>query len=271
MNRRLLPLLLAAVVAAPAVQGCGAEDVAGVDVAQAVENTTAKQTARITGLVTVDGFGLPDALRVPLTGVTSLTKPDLDLQADVGKALAQLKPEVGSVPLQLRIRGGVAYLKVPEVARGAVPKAWARVDLRKLGLPMSVDGASLLRALRPAGKLKNVGTETIGGARTTHLRGSVRLADVLLSGAGKGIAKLAGKHADEPQAVDVWIDGDDIVRRERAVVKVPGSFLPAGAVTVQVDYRDFGTPLATDLPAKSETFDATQMLATLGLAHAKTR
>jgi hypothetical protein len=40
-------------------------------------------------------------------------------------------------------------------------------------------------------------------------------------------------------------------------------------VTAQVDYTDFGTPLATDLPAASETFDATAMLSRIGFAQDK--
>jgi hypothetical protein len=89
--------------------------------------------------------------------------------------------------------------------------------------------------------------------------------------ARRAIAKIAGKHADTSQPVDVWIDGDNVVRRERAVVKLPAhGFMSAGTVTAQVDYGDFGTPLATDLPAAKDTFDATGMLSQFGFARAKT-
>jgi len=294
MNRRFAPaaaLLAAAALAVPALQGCAADDVASVDVAQAAENTAAKKTARIAGVIKIEGFGLPGALELPLSGVASLTKPELDLATDVGAALQRLKPEVGSFPLELRVRDGVAYLKIPEMARSAVPggRPWAAIHLRRfvkaigqdpaaVSALMSVDASSLLRALRAAGKLKTVGTEKIDGAETTHLRGTVRLEDQLKllparsrDAARRAIAKLAGPAANSGQPVDVWIDEDNVVRRESAVVRLPGSSgLPAGAVTLRVDYRDFGTPLATDIPAAKDTFDATEMLSQIGFAQAKT-
>jgi hypothetical protein len=292
MTRRLAPavLLAAAALAAPVLQGCAADDVASVDVAQAAQNTAAKKTARIAGIVQVEGFGLPGALELPLSGVASLTKPELDLSADVGAVLQKLKAAVGALPLELRVRGGIAYVKVPEMVRSIVPggKPWAALNLRKfvknlgqdpaaVNALMSVDAASLLRALRAAGKLTTVGTEEIDGAKTTHLRGTVRLEDQLKllpaksrAAARAAIRKLAGKQASAGQPVDVWIDEDDVVRRESAVVSLPGQHgLPAGKVTLRIDYRDFGTPLASDIPAAKDTFDATQVLSRVGFAHAK--
>ncbi|HEX6388657.1 MAG TPA: hypothetical protein VFZ89_04410, partial [Solirubrobacteraceae bacterium] len=132
-------------------------------------------------------------------------------------------------------------------------------------------------ALRAAGKLDPVGSETIDGAKTTHLRGSVRLADQLRllpaksrAAARDAVKRIAGKQANAPQPVEVWIDEDNIVRRERAVITIPAHvLLRKGTITVQIDYSDFGTPLATDLPAAADTFDATTMLANIGFDRAK--
>jgi hypothetical protein len=291
MNRRL-PAVLAALsvlAAAPALQGCAADEVASVDVAKAAQATAAKRTARLTGLVSASGFGLPGAMQLRLDGVTSLVEPALDVRTDVGPAIRQVQPLLSSLPLELRLRDGVVFVKIPAIARAVVPgdADWASLDLRKLvrsaggdpsvlGAMSKVDTASVLRMLRSAGTLKPVGTETIDGTKTTHLRGTIRLADQLKllpakvrAAAQRALARMKARgHAKLAQPVDVWVDGDDLVRREQVAVAVPAhEGVPAGRLRVRLDFSDFGAPLAGDTPAVADTFDATAMATRFGLRH----
>lgn len=278
MSRRRLAVAAVLVAAAPALQGCGADDVASVDVAKAAQQTAAKQTARIAGTIDASGFGLPQALHLTLDGVTSLAKPELDLRTDAGPVIQQVQPLLSSLPLELRLRDGVAYVKVPSLARSFVPgnKAWASLDLRRLagGALPQVDGAMVLKMLRAAGTLKPVGTEQIDGTKTTHLRGRIRLADqVKLLPAKvrarirKALARVKG-HGRVAQPVDVWVGDDGLVRREQIRLAVPAhEGFPAGRVAVRLDFSDFGTPLAAGAPAASETFDATSMVKRFAKAH----
>lgn len=283
--------VLTAAVAAPVLQGCAADRAAGVDVAKAAQATAAKRTAKVAGVVDARGFGLPGAVQVRLDGVTSLVLPELDLRTDLGPIVQQLQPLVSSLPVELRVRRGVAFVKLPELARAMVPgkKAWASLDVRRLatslgkdpamlGAFLHVDSASLLRAMRAAGTLKPAGSDTIDGTRTTHLHGTIRLADQVKllpakarAAAQRLLARMRAHGAtglDRAQPFDVWVDGAQLVRRERAVVSVPAhEGMPAGRVTIQLDFSDFGTPLATDTPAAADTFDATPMIARFARAH----
>lgn len=288
----ILAVVATAAAGAPVLQGCAADKVASVDVAKAAQATAAEKTARVAAVLDAKGLGLPQPVQLKLDGVTSLVKPELDLRTDAGPLAQQVMPLVSSLPLELRVRDGVAFLKLPELARTMVPgdKAWASLDVRRLarslgkdpaGLTafMRVDSASLLQAMRTAGTLKPVGTETIDGAKTTHLRGTIRLADQIKllpakarAAAQRALARIrakgAGAHLDRAQPFDVWVGDDQLVRRERATITVPAhEGMPAGSITMRVDFSDFGTPLARDTPAVADTFDATPMIARYARAH----
>ena len=69
------------------------------------------------------------------------------------------------------------------------------------------------------------------------------------------------KELDKPSPIELWVDGDDRVRRIKQDTKVPAQQgVPAGAFKMTMDYSDFGTPLDIDRPEGDEVWDATAQI-----------
>jgi hypothetical protein len=287
MARKLVVSLLAAAALAPGAvvaSGCGAEEVAGVDVAQAAQATAKKGTAAYTLTVKSSGLGLPQPLDVKATGVTDLTQPRLSMRMDLASLLATAGVPAGGGPLELRIDGKDVFVRVPELPGLQVPggKEWVGLDLGQLaesfgldtaglGSLVAVDPAAQLRALQQAGALDEVGKEDVGGVQTTHLKGSYTVKQVIAglpadqrAEAEKALAELrkvpgAGAQLDRPVPVELWVDDQAVVHRVRTSQAVPAQQgVPAGKVDVVYELSDFGAKLDVSRPAS--VYDATDTL-----------
>ena len=74
--------------------------------------------------------------------------------------------------------------------------------------------------LRATGSVEEVGTEEIGGVETTHYQGSIMLDSVVeqvpadqQEAVRKAIEKLKKQTGLTEIPVDVWVDGDGLLRR----------------------------------------------------------
>jgi hypothetical protein len=271
--RRLAPLaaVIALIAAAPALSGCGAEEVAGVDVAQAAQATAGKGTARVHMTMSMEGLGLPAGLSLDADGVMSLTEPEGDLTLDLGSLLGAAGVD-GNGDLKLRFGGGELYVDPPELAGLDIPDGWLAIHLREvveaLGIDpdaaaslFTVDASSQLRALRAAGKLEDAGDEEIDGVATRHLKGAYSLNDILaglppakadkLRDALDQLDKLQPNAMDRDRnvPVELWIDDDDVFHRMKTEAELPGqNGAPAGHMSVTMDLSDFGVPLDVSRP-----------------------
>ena len=174
--------------------------------------------------------------------------------------------------IETRTVDGVVYVRMPVGLLSG--KQWIAVDTKRFGATGRGSGDTALgigsqsdptKILAYLGKVSNgvqlVGTETIRGVETTHYRATVDLtkaadAAELPPSLRAAVGRLSSKVGDIP--VDVWIDADGLLRREKLGMSL-GSFLPAASgasgstggsatVTVQLDLYDFGAPVHVQAP-----------------------
>jgi len=168
---------------------------------------------------------------------------------------------------------------LPGGARLPGGKPWIKIDLQKALASKGInlgqlsglagnDPSQYLSYLRSTGQVKKIGTETVQGVSTTHYHAIINLQQVAkklgqLSPAAKtgfqGLLKTTGSF-NIP--VDVWIDGNNMVRQERVSYGSSTGTTPFN-LTLTLDLSNFGTPVSVTPPPASQVFDATS-LATQG-------
>jgi hypothetical protein len=165
----------------------------------------------------------------------------------------------------------VVYLHLPEKLSAQVPggKPWLKLDLDKLGKAQGIDLGALqsttsnndptqqLDQLRGAGEVKRVGSEKVRGTQTTHYRAKVDLRKAAdkapaaqRAAARRSVERLIKLEGASTLPVEVWIDDQGRLRRERVAQKIQGQSLD-----FTMDLYDFGTREALKAPPASQTQD----------------
>ena len=122
----------------------------------------------------------------------------------------------------------------------------------------------MLRAV--SGDVRDEGHEQVAGTDTTHYSATVdlrRYPDVMpedqREAARKGVERLIELTGESEIPMDVWIDGDERVRR-----MAWNQSIRQGPVEMKMDitaeYVRFGVPVEVDVPDDSEVFDATDLV-----------
>lgn len=162
-------------------------------------------------------------------------------------------PGLGSSTLDEVFQGDVAWLDSPLLASTLNGKHWVKLDLTK---PVQAFGFNLnaltgqtpsavLDALRLPGSVSSVGSDTVGGVKTTHYR-------LTPSSTGNGATY---------KSVDAWVDGNDLVRQVKLEYDArvdPSSSTPAHTV-LTMQFSDFGTPVKATPPQASDVVDASEL------------
>jgi len=293
MRKLIISLCVVAGIGAgaTAVAGCGADDAVGLDVAKAADATAQKGTARIAVNVSVAGAGLPLPVDLSAKGVTALDSSKGRLTFDLKPLLALADAPQGTPgALEVRFDGGSIYAEVPKLDELKVPggKPWVSLELPKLasalGLPaegvgklFTLEPAAQLRALKAAKGVKEVGKEDVGGAETTHYRGTFTLSDFVATlpaderkEVEQAIERIdalgggSGASLNDPVPADLWVDDDGVTRRLLSTTKLPAQGgQPAGTIKQSYVLSDFGVALDAAPPPASDTFDATGELSRL--------
>jgi hypothetical protein len=128
--------------------------------------------------------------------------------------------------------------------------------------------AEQLRMLRAvSGEVTEDGHEQVAGSETTHYSATVdmrrRYPDVMpeeqREAARKGVERLIELTGQSEIPMDVWIDGDERVRR-----MTWKQSMRQGPVDVKMDitaeYVRFGVPVDIDVPDAGDVFDATDLV-----------
>ena len=149
------------------------------------------------------------------------------------KAHLVLSVPMSSTPLEAVAADGAVYARGGPIAQFAQGK-WIRVKADDPSFNLNAaDPAQLLQYLRSTSKVEKRGTATVRGVQTTHY-----------------VARIQPKQLKKTVPVDVWVDGQGLVRRLRVATQ---------QVTATVDLFDFGD-VSIDVPSKSDTVDLSNML-----------
>lgn len=258
-GRYLVVLVGVGVLAA----GCGTKMAPGVDLAAAVTRT-AGQTARIAVTTTMQMPGM--SVSFTETGVFDFAR---------SRGMVSMQNPVGITEIFLPPK---AYIKMPGGAGGPLPhgKSWIAVDAGMPGGPgavgsllgppgISTDPADLLASLTAiSSSVTRLGTSVIRGVPVTGLRVKIDPAKA----AGRvprweraGFAEFAQILGPGAIPVDVWVDGQNLVRRVTLSLHLPGGAgAPAGARLAQsTDFYDFGVPVRVSAPPAAQIASMPQL------------
>ncbi|MFJ4519608.1 hypothetical protein ACIP4Y_01415 [Streptomyces sp. NPDC088810] len=156
---------------------------------------------------------------------------------------------------------GVYYYDVDRFPSGPYQgKDWIRVDGsaifgEKGAQALSGDNGSpsaSMKGLKYAKDVKDLGTQTVNGRRTTHYRGVIdsahmgKFKDVYGEGSPMGAAT-----GTRSIVMDVWVGSDDLP------VRLKEKF---GVMTVSMDFDKFGKAASVKAPPAARTADLTEVI-----------
>jgi hypothetical protein len=261
MRDRLLVVILAAVAVIAA--GCGTRQASAVALSAAVTNTAAT-SSRVAISTTMSGPGVT-------TTITATGEFDYALRRGVlqmGGGLAPGGVEVRFLPPRI-------YVRIADAAGMALPsgKSWIEIPLvsqANASLPFLPPGdvnaspMDLLSALTAiASNVTNLGSATVRGVVVTHYRVTVDLAKAEAHQQPQARAEFhafARSLNATTLPVDVWVDGQAMVRRLAVSLPMPSGYgTPAGLrLSEAVDFYDFGVPVLVSAPPASEVISANE-------------
>jgi hypothetical protein len=168
-----------------------------------------------------------------------------------------------NIALHEVLDGTTVYVSSPQLL-SMLPdgKTWIKADLADLGKSVGMDYSSalsqspsdMMRQLLAAGTVKSLGTETIDGVETTHYQ--LTNLDLSKLPMGSKLEQLAPKYGP----IDVWIgNADGYVYRESLSLSASVSG-KNGSLTMSADFSKFNEDVTVDVPADSDTLDASTIL-----------
>lgn len=250
-GRYLVVLAGAGVLAA----GCGTKVAPAGGLAAAVTRT-AGQSARVAVTTTMQMPGMSASFTE--TGA-------FDFARSRGMVSAQYPVRIREIFIPPK-----AYIKIPGGVSGPLPrgKSWIAVDAGISGGPVSsllgpfggggADPADLLASLTAISSgVTQLGSTTIRGVPVSGFRVDIdpaKAAARVPRWERPGFLEFAKTLGSGAIPVDVWVDGQDLVRRVKLSLHLPGGAgAPAGARLVQsTDFYDFGVPVRVSAPPAAQ-------------------
>lgn len=289
MSPKLLPALLAPLFLIGACAGTGDEAVrleSGADaiaLLQAAPEAVAEAgSARFEMTVSVDG-GAEGELSFLATGAFDTAAQRLQLELDLGEALAGLDPEGMGLPgldepMEVIVDGATTYVRIPFLSSMTGTSGWLSASAEDLGASAdqlgfgagTTDPSQLLEALRGvADDVEAAGQEDVRGVPTTRYTATVDLdaaADVVPADQRERFeAELHALGDLGALPVEVWIDADGLVRRLVLDVSgvAPQGQLP-GKAQIAMELFDYGEPVEIDLPPADQVVPFTEAFGAFG-------
>jgi hypothetical protein len=234
--------------------GCGTKMAPAVGLSAAVSHTGG-QTARMAATTTVASTGM--SVSFTETGVFDFahSRGMISMQSPMGMTEIFLPPEV--------------YINVPGGSGSSLPhgKSWIALDAGTLGgsadsvlgpFGGNADPADLLASLTAvSSSVTRLGTATVRGVPVTGFRVSIdpaKAAARVPSAERAGFLQFVKTLGQGAIPVDVWVDGQNLVRRVTFSLNEPGGTgASAGArLTESVDFYDFGVPVRVSAPPAAQ-------------------
>ena len=252
---RVRALSVLAALALALLPGCGSSADPLELVSTAGAETVDEGVARLTATTEVTAAA---TIRVEAHGL-------IDLGGHRSSLTMQLP--FGAGDMEMVADGTTLYLSGAGLASefGATTP-WASVDLGRIGdlagtdlaqLQSSSEAAAGLGLLAGSDEVEEVGHEEVGGVPTTHYRASVdprKAVEEAGAVTDRERFEQFARALDGRVDVDVWLDGEDRVRRLRYAQ-------PLGAlmgVTQTLELSDFGTDERIEVPPASDVTDVTE-------------
>jgi hypothetical protein len=174
--------------------------------------------------------------------------------------------------------GDVGYVRLPAID-DQLPegKTWVRgsagdvksagFDFEQLDSFARNDPRDVLEALRgQSGELETVGTDELRGVATTHYRVHLDAADLAKRAVAENadtaslFDRLSGQGGVTDVPLDIWIDGDGLVRELSVDVDAPDATTgQSGHVSLAFELWDYGEPVEIDVPPASQVADASAL------------
>jgi len=166
---------------------------------------------------------------------------------------------------EVRIVGGVVYLKVPEAALASTGgKPWATFApdselARTLGAALDQaeanDPAKTLEQVQRAGTITRSELTTLDGKPVSHYWVTIEVAKVTDELGGTGLPAPALeqlKSSDLTYPMELWLDEDQlpvrITQDTSAIMRALGAPAEVAQGDVTMDYHDWGTPVSVEAP-----------------------
>lgn len=233
-------------------------------VAAAAERTQQEPGARFTMRAIYTTSALPRAVTADGRGAynsrTGLSEATMSMDAPTGE---NIEIEAVGDSTSVYMRSNAFSGELPE------GKEWMKVEpflgsSQEEAMLSGSDASGSLQILSRTSGVQRLGKAQVRGVPTQRYRAEVPLDEYgeLLREEGKDeLADLYEKYTTlvpTPPLVEVWIDSDEIVRRNRLVMTMPAD---PGQPTVRMDMRidlfEVGAQPAIALPDESQVFDAT--------------
>jgi hypothetical protein len=152
--------------------------------------------------------------------------------------------------------GTTSYTSSPSLDSIPEGKKWVEVDASsatsKTGAPPANGPKEGLKVLESVEEAEKVGEEDVDAVPTSHYRGTFPHAE-----------EVFGVKVDvsEPE-IDVWIDGQERVRRMQVSLKsaVRGVENSAATTDITIDYESFGRVPKIEVPPANDIFNGTSEL-----------
>lgn len=253
------------------------------------------QVAEATGRVTTQKVSMEVRITgLPVVGeVTARSEGELDneahrakLRLDMGDLFesfgtASGVPQ-GSQVIDTIVDGDTVYMRSPLLSRlSDSSKPWLRVDAGDLGQAGAFSGGAqsdpgqFLDFLRGAGTVTDLGTETVRGIETSHVKADIDVAKLVAAAPQAerkrledALASLGAGDSLQSIPMEAWVDGDGYVRKVTMSFDLSGlsgssggapSGLDEGAsADMTIEFFDFDQPVDIAVPDPSEvgTLDA---------------
>jgi hypothetical protein len=282
--RRAVPTLLASLLLALALTGCGDDGGGG--------GTDAGGDGETTDLGPIELIrSAPAALEEAGTAHMAMTfdagpasveaTGEFDFDAQTGAMTMEL-PAPASGELEM-VFDGTTYYMTADAFGTAIPGLdadWIRIDLEALAGQTGVDLSQLpqgsnnpadaLDALAAVSEdgIEEVGTEEVRGVEATHFAAEIDMAAAIEQADEQSGGELLDdamaeqflqQYGDQPVPVEIWIDADGLVRRQTMSFEVAGE-----EASMQIEMFDYGEPVDVQVPDAADTVDFAELLGSIG-------
>ncbi len=171
--------------------------------------------------------------------------------------------------------GQIGYVRFPAFD-GKLPagKSWIRADEKDVGSSLDfdqfesfakTDPRDALEALRAVtSDVETVGAETLRGVQITHYRALIDPSELAAPAPADEqetteslVDQIVGETGLGEMPLDVWIDGDGLVRRLMMAISAKDpSTSQASDVSLAFEIWDYNEPVTIELPPASQVVDA---------------